>query len=70
MKECSCYPSIAALTELVTVKYRCVSTIFILQSLPRCLWQDCVPASSTLFNVVFFSFAQCVTSLGQAIGIF
>lgn len=60
MKECSCYLSIAALTELVTVKYRCVSTIFILRSLPCCLWQDCVPSSSTLFNVVFFSFAQCV----------
>lgn len=30
MKECSCYPSVSVLTELVIVKHRCVFTIFIL----------------------------------------
>ena len=34
MKECSCYPSVSVLTELVIVKHRCLTIlIFFLQSL-------------------------------------
>ena len=29
MRECSCYPSVSVLTELIIVKYRCVFTVFI-----------------------------------------
>lgn len=65
MKECSCYPSVSVLTELVIVKYRCAFTIFILVFTISFTMRLCPGLSHP-----FLSFAQCGVITQPALKVF